>query len=417
LTQPTASQPTRPIQPWLVLAALIVVAVLIRIAVLPVPGHSGDISVVSRWAEHLAEHGWFAFYQHDTAIYPALLPFLWPLGVLLDGDALTLAIKGISIPFDIALGILLYVVVAGRTDATRGLLAAGLYLLNPAAIVGGPLWGQVDAAGTLFYVAALVTLAAGQFAGSGALTALAGLSKPQFGLAALPLAVVTIQRWRRGEGPRAFGLAVLAGAGTALLFGVAFGLTPWRWLELLQDAAVRHPETSLGAFNVWALLVGRVDDAPYVTIGGALLLAGIAASMLPLRRGHDLATILAVGLLLAFAFYFLPTRVHERYLFPALAVAAPFAAVDRSSLAAYLALSIAFALSLARVLVDTASLRFWPEADALLLSDAMFWLLGITLVGSAITLVRLTLSGAGDPLVGGDEEARAPEPAPSAGPG
>ena len=127
---------------------------------------------MSRWAENLAEHGWFAFYQHDTAIYPALLPFLWPLGVLLDGDALTLAIKGISIPFDVALGILLYVVVAGRPDATRGLLAAGLYLLNPAAIVGGPLWGQVDAAGTLFYLATLVTLAAGQFAGSGALIAL-----------------------------------------------------------------------------------------------------------------------------------------------------------------------------------------------------------------------------------------------------
>jgi Gpi18-like mannosyltransferase len=396
---------------------MIVVAVVLRLLVLPLPGHSGDISVVSRWAENLAEHGWLAFYQFDTAIYPALLPFLWPLGVLLDGDALTVAIKGVSIPFDIALGVLLYVVVARRTDPARGLLAAGLYLLNPAAIVGGPLWGQVDAAGTLFYVAALVTLATGQYAASGALTALAGLSKPQFGLVALPLAVITIQRWWRGEGPRALGLAAAGGGLTALIVCVAFGLTPWRWLELLQDAAIRHPETSLGAFNMWALLVGRVDDAPYVGIGGVLLLAGIGASMLPLRRGHDLAILLAVGLMLAFAFYFLPTRVHERYLFPALAVAAPFAAVDRSSLAAYLAMSIAFTLSLLRVLVDTASLRFWPELDALLLSDAMFWLLAISLIGSAVTLIRLTLTGAGDPLVAGDVEDPASEPAPSAAPG
>jgi Gpi18-like mannosyltransferase len=372
---------------------------------------------MSRWAENLAEHGWLAFYQFDSAIYPALLPFLWPLGVLLDGDALRVAIKGVSIPFDVLLGILLYVVVARRTDPARGLLAAGLYLLNPAAIVGGTLWGQVDAAGTLFYVAALVALAAGQFAGSGALTALAGLSKPQFGLVALPLAVVTVQKWWRGEGPRPLGLALLGGAVTALVVCAAFGLSPFRWLELLQDAAARHPETTLGAFNVWALLVGRVPDEPYVAIGGVLLVAGIAASMLPLRRGHDLATLLAVGLLLAFAFYFLPTRVHERYLFPALAVAAPFAAVDRSSLAAYLAMSIAFALSLLRVLVDTASLRFWPELDALLLSDAMFWLLAITLIGSAVTLVRLTLTGAGDPLVAGDPEAAGPERAASAAPG
>jgi hypothetical protein len=402
---------------WLVLGALLVLAVALRIAVLPLPGHAGDISVISRWAENLAEHGPLFFYRFDTAIYPALLPFLWPIGLAFEGDALYWVIKGISIPFDLALGVLLYAVVASRTDATRGLLAAGLYLLNPAAIVGGPLWGQVDAAGTLFYVAALVTLAAGQLAGSGALTALAALSKPQFGLVAVPLVVVAVQRWRAGEGPRALGRALLAGGLTALVVGAAFGLTPWRWLELLQDAAARHPETSLGAFNVWAFLVGRVPDAPYVGIGGVLLAAGIAASMLPLRRGHDLAILLSVGLLLAFAFYFLPTRVHERYLFPALAVAAPFAAVDRSSLAAYLALSIAFALSLLRVLVDTASLRFWPELDALLLSDAAFWLIGITLIGAAVTLVRLTLTGAGAALVAGDEAAPPPAPAASAAPG
>jgi hypothetical protein len=234
---------------------------------------------------------------------------------------------------------------------------------------------------------------------------------------AVPLVVVAVQRWRAGEGPRALGRALLAGGLTALVVGAVFGLTPWRWLELLQDAAARHPETSLGAFNVWAFLVGRVPDAPYLGIGGVLLVAGIAASLLPLRRGHDLAILLTVGLLLAFAFYFLPTRVHERYLFPALAVAAPFAAVDRSSLAAYLALSIAFALSLLRVLVDTASLRFWPELDALLLSDAAFWLIGITLVGSAVTLVRLTLTGAGAALVARDEAAPRPAPAASAAPG
>jgi Gpi18-like mannosyltransferase len=396
LTVPRVSEPVRP---WLDLGGLLVVAVILRLVVLPAPGHGGDISVISRWAENLAEHGPLAFYRHDTAIYPTLLPVLWPIGLLLDGDALYYVIKGISIPFDLLLGVLLYVVVAPRTDPTRGLLAAGLYLLNPAAIVGGPLWGQVDSAGTLFYVAALVTLAGGQFAESGALTALAGLSKPQFGLVAIPLVLIAVQRWVRGEGPRALGLAVIGGGLTALAVGLAFGLSPFRWLELLQDAAVRHPETSLGAFNIWGLLVGRVPDEPYVGIGGVLLLAGIAGSLLPLRRGHDLATLLAVGLMLAFAFYFLPTRVHERYLFPALAVAAPFAAVDRSSLAAYLALSIGFALSLVRVLVDTTGFRTWPEFDAVLLSDMAFWVIGLTLVGSALTLIRLTLSGAGDPLV------------------
>ena len=394
-------------RPWAILGALLVLALVLRLIVLPVPGHGGDVSVVSRWAENLAEWGPFLFYQHDTAIYPALLPFLWPIGLALDGEALRYAIKGLSIPFDLLLGVLLYAVVAHRTDQARGLLAGGLYLLNPAAIIGGPLWGQVDAAGTLFYLAALVALAAGQFAGSGVLTALAGLSKPQFGLVVLPVAVVSLQRWRKGQGPRPLVLAAVGGGVTALVVCLAFGLSPFRWLELLQDAAARHPETSLGAFNIWALLVGfKVPDEPYVAIGGVLLVAGIIGALLPLRRGSDLATLLAVGLFLAFAFYFLPTRVHERYLFPALALAAPFAAVDRSSLAAYIAMSVGFALSLLRVLVQTTNFRTYVELDALLVSDMMVWVIALTLFGSALTLIRLVLSGAGDPL--NERDAAAP---------
>jgi hypothetical protein len=393
-----------------VLGGLLMVALIIRLAVLPATGHGGDVAVMARWAENLAEYGPWFFYQHDGAIYPALLPFLWPLGLLFDDLALTVAIKGLSIPFDLLLGVLLYAVVASRTDPARGLLAAGLYLLNPAAVIGGPMWGQVDAAGTLLFVGALVALAADRFAVAGGAAILAGLAKPQFGLVALPVFVVAIQRWGRGDGPRALGLVVAGGAVAGLAIGLFAGLTPWHWLGLLRGAAEYQPMTSLGALNMWALLVGfDVPDDPYVLTGALLLVAGVIAALLPLRRGHDLATLLAVGLFLAFAFYFLPTRVHERYLFPALALAAPFAAVDRSSLAAYVALSLAFGLSLLRVLVLTAGLEITPAFDALLTDSLMTWLIGLILIGSAITLIRLTLGGAGDPLVEPAGASAAPE--------
>lgn len=398
-----------PVRPWVALGGLLLVALVIRLAVLPLPGHSGDVSVMSRWAETLAEFGPLFFYQHDTAIYPALLPFLWPLGLALDAPALTDAIKAISIPFDLFLGVFLYVVVAARTDAARGLLAAGLYLINPATIIAGPLWGQVDAAGTLLFVGALVALSDHRFGLAGGLAVLAGLAKPQFGLVILPVAIVAIQRWRKGDGIRPLRLAAAGGAVAGIGICLFAGLTPWRWFELFQATAEFHEATSLGAFNIWGLLVGfEVDDAPYVLLGGVLLVAGVIGSLLPLRRGHDLATLLAVGLMLAFAFYFLPTRVHERYLFPALAVAAPFAAVDRASLAAYLGLSLGFALSLLRVLVLTTSFRTYLELDAMLASDLMVWVIGLTLIGSALTLIRLTLTGAGEPLNGPSEASAAP---------
>lgn len=387
-------------QPWIVLGSLLLLALAVRIAVMPVPGHSGDVSVMSRWAENLAQYGPIFFYQHDGAIYPALLPFLWPIGLAFDGPTLGWVIKGISIPFDLLLGALLYWVVASRTDPARGLLAAGLYLFNPATLLGGPIWGQVDAAGTLLFVGALVALDARRFAVAGGASVLAGLAKPQFGLVALPVLVVTVQRWLRGEGPRSLGLVAVGGAVAGVAIGLFAGLTPWHWLEIVRGSAEFQQVTSLGAINVWALFVGfEVPDGPYVLFGALLLVAGIGGSLLPLRRRSDLATLLAVGLMLAFAFYFLPTRVHERYLFPALALAAPFAAVDRSSLAAYVALSLGFALSLMRVLVLTTTFRVGPQFDALLTSDLTVWLLGLIMIGSAVTLIRLTLTGAGDPLL------------------
>ena len=400
------------------LGSLLLLALAVRILVMPVPGHSGDVSVMSRWAENLAQYGPFAFYQHDGAIYPALLPFLWPVGLLFDGEALGWVIKGISIPFDLLLGLLLYWTVASRTDAPRGLLAAGLYLFNPATLVGGPIWGQVDAAGTLLFVGALVALDARRFALAGAAAVLAGLAKPQFGLVALPVVIVAITRWRHGEGPRALGMAAVGGGLAALAIGLFAGLTPWRWLDIVRGTAEFQPVSSLGAINVWALLVGfEVPDSSFFLVGGLLFLAGIVGALLPLAWRQDLATLLAVGLMLAFAFYFLPTRVHERYLFPALALAAPFAAVDRASLAAYIALSLGFALSLMRVLVLTTGFRIGPEVDAMLTADLMVWLLAVLLIGSAVTLIRLTLSGAGDPLLRREERTSPVAAEVSAAPG
>lgn len=384
------------------LVVLLLAGLGIRLAALPLPGHFGDVAVMARWAENLVLYGPGHFYEHDSSIYPALLPFLWILGLLFDGDELTTAVKGLSIPFDLVIGFALYTLVERRAGWRAGLLASGCYILNPALILAGPVWGQVDAAGSLFFLLALVALAADRFGLAGALAVVAGLAKPQFGLVALPVLVVAGQRlWRRDSRPLA---AVVAGGAVAgLAIGAFLGLSPIRWAEGFSGTATFQPDTSLNAINLWGVLVGfEIDDAPYVGIGAVLLLAGLIVSLLPLRRGHDLAIVLTVGLMLAFAFYFLPTRVHERYLFPAFAVAAPLAAVDGRRLAAYASLSIGFTGTLLRALVLTTPFTLPAELTALLSADWMVWVLFILLVGSAVTLVRLGLTGAGRALLATD---------------
>jgi dolichyl-phosphate-mannose-protein mannosyltransferase len=383
----------------LALAALITLLALslaARLWALGLEGHSGDVLVMHRWAELLADVGPWGFYEHSISIYPALLYLYWPLGVALDGEALELAIKGSSIPFDLAIGVLLFVVVRGLAGPGRGLAAAALYLLNPAVLMAGPMWGQVDAAGTLPFVAALVALAVPRYALAAALAMLAGLVKPQFGLVLLPVLAMAMLDWR-ATGRLGAPLRVLgAGLATYLAVTLPLLLDPIRLVQHVMRIADYKPFMSASAPNPWALAFGyRVPDAGFAIFGVALLLLGLAAALLLLRHGRDLRTLLTVGLLIVFAFYFLPTRVHERYLFPALALLAPMVAASRAGLAAYVAMSAAFAASLLASLAI--SMPSFPAGADVLVSPAAVWAQGLTLAAAALIQIWLALRASARP--------------------
>jgi dolichyl-phosphate-mannose-protein mannosyltransferase len=389
------------------LVLLLIAAVALRLLVLDWEGHNGDVRVTAGWAERMAEVGPLRFYEGSGSIYPALLYPLWALGVLLDGDALDLAIKGLAIPFDIGIGVLLFWSLRWRTGNDIALLIAALYLLNPAVILAGPVWGQVDSAGTLPFLGAMVALAARRHGIAGALAVVATLVKPQFGLAVLPvlvLAALRARRFRRLQ-PLTAAVAGMALTGLAVLASVA--LAPWHYIGLLGGTAVRQPETSLHAFNPWGLLVGfGIPDGPYVLTGTALLAAGVLGSLWGLRRRPDLAMVLAVGALLSLAFYFLPTRVHERYLFPAIAILAPFAPAGRAQMVAYLGLSAGFAVGLLYALHETTPFDLPEPWAAWITSDVGVWLIGAVLIGSAVAWAWLL--GVRRPRL-----PRRPRPAPS----
>jgi dolichyl-phosphate-mannose-protein mannosyltransferase len=376
-----------------VLVALFAAALVVRLAALGLDGHTGDVLVISRWAELLADVGPLGYYLHSSSTYPALLYLYWPMGLLLDGDALDLAIKGSSIPFDLALGVLLFVLVRGLAGPWRGLAAAAFYLLNPAVLIAGPMWGQIDAAGALPFVGTLAALARPRYALAAGLAVLAGLVKPQFGLVLLPVVAVAFLDWR-AQGRRAPMRRVALGAlGTYLAVALPLLLDPIRLVSAAIQVAAIKPFVSASAPNPWALLIGyRVSDDGYALVGAVLLLVGLSAALLPLRRGRDLWTLLTVGAFIVFAFYFLPTRVHERYLFPAMALLAPFAATSRGSLAAYVAISLAFAASLIASLSISMPSTFGalPFTEALR-TPASVWAQGLILLAAAVAQVLLML--------------------------
>jgi hypothetical protein len=341
------------------LVVLLVVAALVRVAGLWGPGHAGDLFAFEMWAEGVARHGIGGYYASGgDSNYPPMLYLLWPLGVALNGGELWFAVRVLSIPFDLALGALLFFLVvrwSGQARAERdGLLAAGFYLLNPAVVLCGPAWGQVDGMGALPMVGALVAAARGRVLTAGVLAVLAGLVKPQFGVAAFVLAGLVLFWLRSPEGIRRAALMALGGLVTFVVILLPLGLGPLSYLDLMGETFRRYSVHSGFAFNPWGAVFGfNSQDGPWFYVGTALELLAIGASLWLLRWRRDLVGLLAVGSLIALTLYFVPTRAHERYLYGAIALLAPLAVLDRRLLWPFVALSAMFFATLAYVLANS----------------------------------------------------------------
>jgi len=344
------------------LVVLLVGSTILRLAGLFGPGHGGDITAFMQWAEGAARWGLGGYYASGgDANYPPMLYLLWPLGVALDGGALAFAIRLLSVPFDLALGWLVYDLVARTTGRERdGLLGAAFYLVNPAVVLVGPMWGQVDGMGALPMVAAIVAAARRRPLLAGAFAVVAGLVKPQFGIAAFTLLGLGLF-WLRTPADRRRLVLLAIGAVIALVVVLApLRLGPLRYLQVMGDTFGRYPFISEFGFNPWGMLFGfGRRDPEWFGIGTALAVAGIAGSLWLLRRRRDLVGLLGVSVLVGLAIYFLPTRVHERYLFGAVAFLAPLAALEPRVRAPFVALSLAFFATLVYVLV-TSPYRILP---------------------------------------------------------
>jgi len=242
--------------PAMQFAALLLVGLLVRMACVLVPGHNGDVSVMVGWADGMNSVGPGGIYTQIVSVYPALLYVLWPLGAVFHGAALETAVKALSIPFDLVLATLIALVTLRMASRRAAFAAAAIYLLNPAVLLAGPVWGQVDAAGTLVFLGALVASAAGRHGMAGALGTLAAMLKPQFGLVLLPVAVVAATAAARD---RHWGPPVRAAAGVLgvyVLVAVPLGLDPFLYWQQLTGVANFQPFASLYAFNPWGLLMG-----------------------------------------------------------------------------------------------------------------------------------------------------------------
>jgi hypothetical protein len=156
-----------------------------------------------------------------------------------------------------------------------------------------------------------------------------------------------------GAGDAPAGEASAGNAGGAGLLG-GLGPGPWLSAELRAVAVACLAGAGAVAFVLASQPIGGLSAA---VVGEVMLLALVGAvGLWAAWRDERLSIVVALAIM-AIAFFVVPTRVHERYLFPFFAVGALLLAVSWRWTAVYVALSIVNAANLLAVIVEYTDLN------------------------------------------------------------
>jgi Gpi18-like mannosyltransferase len=382
------------------LVAMFTVALLLRVAIAPHVGFYFDLHYFQTWAGELARVGPHNIYSVDHAVDypPGYLYVLWLIGKI-SATPGYLLIKLPAILGDLGLAWIAGTFAERLAPSSmkerlplRAVVAAAV-LFNPAVIALSTVWGQVDVVPTFFVLTSLFLLftgrqSLGRETAAFLLFAVAFAMKPQTSFA-LPVLLYALYRrylHRRSrvelfDGVLSIALIGVASLGFWFVSGLPFGLGPVSLVHFYSHSASVHRFTSSNAFNFWGVVgswrndstgfhVMKIAGIPALRVG--MLLFAIALVVVLWRthraveRGANEARLLtlaaAVTSLLG---YTLLTRMHERYMFIALALFVPLI-FNRplrwtyAALSLLLLLNLWFAYAYYNVQVNVQALKFEP---------------------------------------------------------
>lgn len=324
-------------------------------------GFPSDYACFYSWARMAFENGLHGFY--DSGVFsdypPGYIYVLWVVGLLLHlcdagytSAASGLIVKLPAILCDIAGGALIYRLAAKRRAERTGLFAAALYVFNPAVILNSSIWGQVDAVMCLALLAMCALLTEKKTIRAYFVFALGILIKPQM-LIFTPVLIYGIIEsvilenfsWKRFRDNLFCGLAAIL---SMALLCIPFG-GPLKIIRLYMQTMSSYPYATVNAYNFWALVDknwasqdGSFLAVKYSTWGCvAIVLAVALSAWLFFKSGKKRSRYFTTAAVLILVVFLFAVRMHERYLFPALALILAAWALRplKSFLAAYVLLS------------------------------------------------------------------------------
>ncbi len=322
----------------LVIAAGLVLRVVIGLAV---PGYPADMSCWTAWSQAAAGNGLFQAYENTTFLdYPPgylyILHILGSLGNMLGTEcgtpAYNLLLKLPAIFADLGMVWILFSIGKKQENAKIGLHVAVLNAINPLTILNSVAWGQIDSILTLAVAGYLIMLHKKRIF-SAVLIFVAGLLlKPQMLFFGPVLAVVFIKHlFEDGikAGLKTFLFSFTGGAALFVLTVLPFSIgKEWTWiLGKYMGTINSYPYATLNAANIFGLLEFNWRSLESTMLGLKLStwgMIGLGFSVVIyfvtafINKKRD--NIFILSALLMTGIYALGHKMHERYLFPILAV-------------------------------------------------------------------------------------------------
>ncbi len=332
-------------------AALFFAAFILRLAAAALSeGFGTDTACFAAWAERICQVGPRDFYSPDvfSDYPPGYLYVLWLLGSIRRllglgyySAAHLILLKLPSILCDLACGWLLGREASQRLGRRHAFFLCAAWLFHPAILLNSSVWGQVDSMLALAAVFLCVSLIRGRMYHAYIAFGLGLLIKPQMLLLGPVLLLGTIDRIREScqagdrDKPASFlpellhclfqCLSVALGC---IILCLPFGLS--NVVSQLMDTLGSYPYAAVNACNLWGLLglnwVSQ-DNAflgiPYRFFGTmAIAAATVLTVFLGLRDKSSKAKYPFLAAFTVITVFLFSVRMHERYLYPALALLA-----------------------------------------------------------------------------------------------
>jgi Gpi18-like mannosyltransferase len=325
-------------------------------------GFSSDIGLFIYWADIIRNNGFWSLYVKDFYLhgldYPPLVPLLtswWlSLGQSLHIQNTNEFFKILPTLADIGLVVATSFVIL-KSDTKYKYFLLAFVIIQPALALDSALWGQVDSMMALFILLGFLL-----FEKSPTLATLsmfiAFLVKPQSAIAVGFYFLYFLVRKRY----KSFFIQAAIFLGLIIVLSVLFYLTNGsNFLDSFTKAVGRYQNLSLNAFNIWWGIFGRhswdlmdnigIPTDKLIGLGmfGLFEIPAFIYLFLKARRLSDILLVVSYSYLIFFVF---PTEIHERYLFPAVALMAIPAIKNWKILLAYIVISATFLVNVFAVL-------------------------------------------------------------------